>query len=91
MKFRLRVPRRPIDRPDTVRPEIFVSLDVPDGQAEAPLVIEGPPRWVEEVRERVLMSYGVRGRFIEAETTPQDLEVAMAGELLRPYDPERLD
>ncbi|MCA9796766.1 MAG: hypothetical protein KC910_33380 [Candidatus Eremiobacteraeota bacterium] len=91
MKFRLRAPRRPIDRPDSVRPEIFVILDVPEGQAEAPFVIEGPPRWVEEVRERVLMSYGVRGRFIEESTTGQDLEVAMAGDLLKPYEPERLD
>jgi hypothetical protein len=57
----------------------------------ARLEFEGDPRLVDQVRERLLESYGFRGRFIEEETTPMDLEIAMAGWQMSAFEPVRED
>ncbi len=55
----------------------------------ARLEFEGEPRLVAQAREALLASYGFRGAFIEEETTPRDLEIAMQGWQMEKFSPKR--
>lgn len=88
MKFRLTRPRRPIDRPDTVRPTAVVWIDSPEYDEDGPLRIESEDEFLaERVRDALLQSYGNRARPLDGEFSPRDLAVAMGGRIMQPFEP----
>ena len=69
--------------------QVDLPSDDPDGFAA--LKVTGHPLDVETVEELLYASVGIDGRFIEARTTPVDLDVAMKGPYLIGCEPVRLD
>lgn len=88
VRYRLLVPARPIDPPNKPRAEVFITLDAGARDQDAELRFEGDPRWLEPLKERLFMSYGFRARMIEEVTSPMDLDAALKGEFMRPYQAE---
>lgn len=89
MRYRLTAPPTGFERPGSPPAEAWVSLDTAGHEIPGPLVFEGPAELVEDVREALLASYGFRGRFIEEITTPMDLEIAMSGWQMKPFEPQK--
>lgn len=89
MRYRLTAPATPLDPPGRPRKQAWVTLQAPDRESPGRLEFAGDPLLVARVRDALLASYGFRGRFIEEETTPMDLEIAMTGWQMEPFAPER--
>lgn len=82
-RYRLTAPPHPLDRPGQLRRQARVLL----AGDEEELVFEGDSDLVELVRERLLASYGFRGRPIEPRTSLMDLEIAMGSWQMQPFEP----
>jgi hypothetical protein len=90
MRYRLTEPPDPLRDPRKPPARVEVILRASDPDQRAAIEIEGPAKLAEKVRERLLQCYGYRGHFIEPETTPVDLDLAMSSPPMRPFAPQRI-
>lgn len=70
---------------------VFVSLDVDHADRYATVGFEGPAYAVGLAREHLFQAHGIDGHFIEPETTPLDLAVAMRSQLMANFEPELVE
>jgi hypothetical protein len=89
-KYRLTRPARPIDRPGQHRPTACIWVDSAAEEDDGPLRLEGDERLLEQIREAIFNSYGMRGRPLDGAMSPLDLAVALDGKFLRPFEPTEL-
>ncbi len=91
LKYRLTAPPDAFDIPGKPREQAFVFMTADHAADDSLIEYEGSERLVNQIRERVLRSYGFRARLIDEYTSPRDLANAMYGRLLKPYEPELLE
>ncbi|MBI3925151.1 MAG: hypothetical protein HY319_06390 [Armatimonadetes bacterium] len=91
LRYRLTAPPSRFDRPGQPRKTAEVLLRAGSREEVARIEYEGDPALVREIEERLLQSYGFRGRFIEEETSPMDLEIAMGSWHMEPFSPLRVE
>jgi hypothetical protein len=70
---------------------VTVSIDSDQADRTAPIIFEGPEYAVGLAREHLFQSHGVDGHFIEAETTPLDLAVAMNAPFMAGFSPKLIE
>lgn len=70
---------------------VFVFLDVDHADRYSTVTFEGPAYAVGLAREHLFRAHGVDGHFIEAETTPLDLAVAMRSPMMADFAPELVE
>jgi hypothetical protein len=70
---------------------VFVSVDANNADRHAPIVFEGSEYAVKLAREHLFQSHGIDGHFIEAETTPLDLAVAMTSQFMVGFTPQLVE
>ena len=90
-RYQVFAPLRPIDRPGAQRVRLVLSLDVDDPTEDAALLLEGPEKERLAFQERLVNSYGFRGRPMSLKTSFQDLQSALKDELFKLYDIKLLE
>ena len=88
MEFSLKAPKTPFDIPGKPRDVATVRLNCAAKDQLAKLEYDGSEELVHEIERKLLGCYGFRGRFIERETTPMDLEIAMSSAPMAEFEPE---
>ncbi len=88
LKYRMTALPDPFDPPWQPPAQAFVFMWAEHAVDDALIEYEGPERFVRELKECVLRSYGARARIIEEYTAPRDLDNAMYGRLLSQYNPK---
>jgi hypothetical protein len=92
IRYLLRIPKQPWERPQRPRREVFVSLESKEADKLAPLQFNGDEKDIRTVRDALInRASGDRGAVIEEDTTPRHLTVAMNGPVMRVFQPERLE
>ena len=91
LKYRLTAPPDGIDIPGRLPAQAYVYMYAEHMEDDSLIQFEGPERLVNEIKQRVLRSYGFRARLIEEYTSPRDLACVMQGRLLSPYQPELVE
>lgn len=92
IRYLLRIPKQPWERPQRPRREVFVSLDSKEADKLATLQFDGAEKDVRAIRDALITrATGNRGAVIEEETTPRHLAVAMKGPIMNIFQPERLE
>ena len=89
-RYQLQAPLRPIDRPGTTRTRLEIRLDTHTPEEDGPLLFVGPKPELKILKEKLLLSYGFRGRPMELVTSFRDLQCAIVDPLLQPYEAELL-
>lgn len=89
IRYKLTEPDTPLRNPFNPR-RVEVILRAENLHDWAKIEVIGHELLAEEVYQRLLNSYGFRGRSIEEETTPIDLSCAMSVHL-RKYSPELVE
>jgi hypothetical protein len=91
MRYRLTEPvdafRDPRKPPKRV--EVILRATSPDARAK--IEIQGDGKLAAKARDQLLQCYGYRGMFLEEETTPVDLDIAMHSPAMERFQPERLE
>jgi hypothetical protein len=70
---------------------VEVALDTDNADRFAPILFDGPEYAVGIAREHLLQTHGVDGHFIEPETTPLDLAVAMNSQFMAGFSPQLVE
>jgi len=81
-KFRLQ--GRPVE-------EAFVYLPTTNPNVDIEICYEGPEQLIKEIQFDLIGSYGERGRTISEATTAYDLNAAMHGQYMAPFEPELVE
>lgn len=89
-KFLLTRPRRPIDLPGTIRPQVSIWIHSSHEDEDGELCFEGDAELFEKVQSALFNSYGMRARPLDGPMTPVDLAVALGGRLMKAFEPQEL-
>lgn len=81
LRYRLTEPGPPTEH-------AYVFMHANNAEDDCLIQYEGPALLVRKIEQCVLRSYGFRARLMEEYTSPQDLDCALRGRLLAPYQPE---
>lgn len=91
LKYRMTAPPDIFDIPGRPPEQAYVFMYAEHLDDDSLIQFEGPERLVNEIKHRVLRSYGFRARLIDEYTAPRDLACAVQGRLLSPYNPELIE